>query len=126
FSYIDRGGNPVHVVQLTFLKLLSATAKQRFTYTCQNSAGWFDSTSRSYQHALRFQGSNDEELTQAKSPFITAVHDGCQSRKGQERTILEIVSPSAELLPIIDVAPADFGSNSQKFGFQVGQVCFTG
>lgn len=75
-------GTPVHVVQLTFLKLLSATAKQRFTYTCQNSAGWFDSTSRSYQHALRFRGSNYEELTQAKSPFIHAVHDGCQVSTG--------------------------------------------
>lgn len=83
FSYNDMDGNPVHVVQLTFLKLLSATAKQSFTYTCQNSAGWFDSTSRSYQHALRFRGSNDEELTQAKSPFITAVHDGCQVSAGK-------------------------------------------
>lgn len=126
FSYIDRDELPVHVVQLTFLKLLSATAKQSFTYTCQNSAGWFDSTSLSYHHALRFRGSNDEELTQAKSPFIKAVHDGCQSRKGQERTVLEIDSPLAELLPIIDVAPADFGNGNQKFGFQVGRVCFNG
>lgn len=83
----------MHVVQLTFLKLLSATAKQTFTYTCQNSAGWFDSASRSYQRALRFRGSNDEELTQAKSPFINAVHDGCQvsagkmpGKKGTSRT----------------------------------------
>uniref|UniRef100_A0A8C4NQR1 Collagen, type V, alpha 3a n=1 Tax=Dicentrarchus labrax TaxID=13489 RepID=A0A8C4NQR1_DICLA len=126
FSYNDRDGNPVHVVQLTFLKLLSATAKQSFTYTCQNSAGWFDTTSRSYQRALRLRGSNDEELTQAKSSFINAVHDGCQFRKGQERTVLEIDSPSAELLPIIDVAPADFGNSNQKFGFQVGRVCFNG
>jgi len=49
-----------------------------------------------------------------------------QFRKGQESTVLEIDSPSAELLPITDVAPVDFGSNSQKFGFQVGQVCFNG
>uniref|UniRef100_A0A8D0D0D5 Collagen, type V, alpha 3a n=1 Tax=Sander lucioperca TaxID=283035 RepID=A0A8D0D0D5_SANLU len=127
FSYSDRDGNPVHVVQLTFLKLLSATAKQSFTYTCQNSAGWFDSTSRSYQFALRFRGSNDEELTQAKSPFISAVHDGCQVSAGEKgKTVLEIDSPSAELLPIIDVAPADFGNSNQKFGFQVGPVCFNG
>uniref|UniRef100_A0AAQ4S696 Collagen, type V, alpha 3a n=1 Tax=Gasterosteus aculeatus aculeatus TaxID=481459 RepID=A0AAQ4S696_GASAC len=126
FSYSDRDGNPVHVVQLTFLKLLSATAKQSFTYTCQNSAGWFDSTSRSYQRALRFRGSNDEELTQAKNPFINAVHDGCQFRKGQERTELQIDSPSAEFLPLIDVAAADFGNGNQKFGFQVGRVCFNG
>uniref|UniRef100_A0A3Q3S7N0 Collagen, type V, alpha 3a n=1 Tax=Mastacembelus armatus TaxID=205130 RepID=A0A3Q3S7N0_9TELE len=126
FSYNDRDGNPVHVVQLTFLKLLSATAKQSFTYTCQNSAGWFDSTSHSYQHALRFRGSNDEEMTQAKSSFVNVVHDGCQFRKGQERTVLEIDSPSSELLPIMDVAPSDFGNSNQKFGFQVGRVCFNG
>lgn len=78
FSYSDSDGNPVHVVQLTFLKLLSATAKQSFTYTCQNSAGWFNRATRSYQHALRFRGSNDEEMTQAKSPFIQSLHDGCQ------------------------------------------------
>lgn len=126
FSYSDRDGNPVHVVQMTFLKLLSATAKQDFTYTCQNSASWFDSASGSYQHALRFRGSNEEELTQANSPFIKAVYDGCQLRKGQERTVLEIDSPSAELLPLLDVAAADFGNSNQKFGFQVGRVCFNG
>lgn len=68
-------GNTVQVVQLTFLKLLSATAKQRFTYMCQNSAGWYDGTSHSYRHALRFRAGNDEELTQAKSSFIYAVYD---------------------------------------------------
>lgn len=77
FSYSDSDGNPVHVVQLTFLKLLSATAKQTFTYSCQNSAGWFDSAARSHKHALRFRGSNDEEMTQAKSPFVQALYDGC-------------------------------------------------
>lgn len=125
FTYIDRDGNPVHVVQLTFLKLLSATAKQSFTYTCQNSVGWFHSSSFSYQHALRFRGSNDEELSQSNSPFIHAVYDGCKSRNGQERTVLEI-DTSSELLPIIDVAPKDFGDSNQKFGFQVGPVCFNG
>lgn len=126
FTYIDSDGNPVHVVQLTFLKLLSATAKQSFTYTCQNSAGWFDSSSLSYQHAVRFRGSNDEELTQSKSPFIHAVYDGCKARQGHERTVLEFDTTSAELLPIIDLAPTDFGASNQKFGFQVGPVCFNG
>uniref|UniRef100_A0A8C7MWA7 Collagen, type V, alpha 3a n=1 Tax=Oncorhynchus kisutch TaxID=8019 RepID=A0A8C7MWA7_ONCKI len=125
-GYSDSDGNPVHVVQLTFLKLLSATARQTFTYSCQNSAGWFDSTTRSHQHAIRFRGSNDEEMSQAKNPFIQATHDGCQFRKGQERTVLEIDSPRAELLPVIDVAPSDFGSSNQKFGFHVGPVCYNG
>lgn len=49
-----------------------------------------------------------------------------QFRKGQERTELQIDSPSAEFLPLIDVAAADFGNGNQKFGFQVGRVCFNG
>ena len=40
--------------------------------------------------------------------------------------MLEISAPSAELLPIIDVSPVDFGGNNQKFGFEVGRVCFSG
>lgn len=126
FSYIDSDGTPVHVVQLTFLKLLSATAKQTFTYTCQNSVAWFDLAAGGHARALRFRGSNDEEMTQAKSSFIRALQDGCQFRKGQDRTVLEIDAPSAELLPIIDVSASDFGNSNQKFGFEVGRVCFNG
>uniref|UniRef100_A0AAY4DSK7 Fibrillar collagen NC1 domain-containing protein n=1 Tax=Denticeps clupeoides TaxID=299321 RepID=A0AAY4DSK7_9TELE len=126
FSYIDADGSPVPVVQLTFLKLLSATAKQTFTYHCQNSVGWFDQNTRSHKHAVRFLGSNDEEMTPSRSPFIQAVYDGCQSHSGHEWTLLEIDSPSSELLPIVDVAPSDFGNSNQKFGFQVGRVCFNG
>lgn len=126
FSYVDVDGNPVHIVQLGFLKLLSATARQSFTYVCQNSAGWFDSTSLSYRHALRFRGSNGEELTQQNAHYIQPTHDGCQSRSGQDRTVLEVDSPQSEALPLVDVAVTDFGSAKQKFGFSVGKVCFNG
>ena len=84
------------MVQLTFLKLLSATAKQTFTYTCQNSAGWFDSTARSHRHALRFRGGNDEEMTQAKTPVIQSLHDGCQVSDRQE---LEASAPPRGIKP---------------------------
>ena len=66
----------------------------------------------------------EELVSRIKPRNILIISLFFQSRKGQERTVLEIDSPSAELLPIIDVAPADFGSNNQKFGFQVGRVCF--
>uniref|UniRef100_A0A3B3QMR2 Fibrillar collagen NC1 domain-containing protein n=1 Tax=Paramormyrops kingsleyae TaxID=1676925 RepID=A0A3B3QMR2_9TELE len=126
FSYMDMDGNPVNVVQLTFLKLLSATARQTFTYNCQNSVGWLDSVSRSHRNALRFKAINEEELSQAKTPFIRALHDGCQTRKGQEQTVLEFHSPSPDMLPIVDVFITDFGNSNQKFGFQVSPVCFSG
>lgn len=49
-----------------------------------------------------------------------------QTRKGQDRTVLVINSPRSELLPIVDVSASDFGNNNQKFGFQIGPVCFNG
>ncbi|MGH0155838.1 UNVERIFIED_CONTAM: hypothetical protein FKN15_030389, partial [Acipenser sinensis] len=51
---------------------------------------------------------------------------GKKSRKSNEKTILEIDSLKVEVLPIKDVAVSDFGQSSQKFGFEVGPVCFNG
>ncbi|KAL2086392.1 hypothetical protein ACEWY4_017451 [Coilia grayii] len=126
FVYTDVSGQPVHIVQLNFLKLLSATARQTFTYLCQNSAGWYDSATRGYGHALRFRGSGGEELTHENSLFIQPLHDGCQSRVGQDKTVLEFDSGDSEMFPIMDVAVSDFGNGKQKFGFEVGRVCFNG
>uniref|UniRef100_A0A667WJ99 Collagen, type V, alpha 3b n=1 Tax=Myripristis murdjan TaxID=586833 RepID=A0A667WJ99_9TELE len=126
FSYTGSDGVPVHVVQLTFLKLLSATAKQTFTYHCLNSAAWLHTATYSHEHALRFRGSNGEELTHENTHYLGALYDGCQARSGQERTVLEFDAPHSDTLPIIDVAVSDFGNGNQKFGFQVGPVCYNG
>lgn len=152
FFYSGSEGVPVHVVQLTFLQLLSATAKQTFTYNCLNSAAWLRSAPQSYDLALRFRGANGEELTHENTPYISAQYDGCQvggarsqpvasrllgrnnrscvslpqSRSGQERTVLEFDAPLSNTLPILDVAVPDFGNGNQKFGFQVGPVCYNG
>ena len=77
FFYTDVSGQPVRVVQLNFLKLLSATAHQTFTYLCQNSAGWYDSTTRGYGHALRFRGSGGEELTQETCDEASTTPTSC-------------------------------------------------
>lgn len=78
FSYSGSDGVPVHIVQLNFLKLLSATAKQTFTYHCLNSAAWLHTTTFGHEHALRFRGSNGEELTHENTHYISALYDGCQ------------------------------------------------
>ncbi|TNN41680.1 Collagen alpha-1(V) chain [Liparis tanakae] len=117
-SYSGTDDIPVHVVQLTFLQLLSATAHQTFTYHCLNSAGWLHAAARSHQHALRFKGADGEELTHENTPYISALYDGCQTRSGQERTVLEFDAPLSNTLPIVDVAVPDFGKGNQKFGFQ--------
>lgn len=49
-----------------------------------------------------------------------------QGRRGQERTVLEVTSSHVEWLPLMDVAVVDFGDANQKFGFELGPVCFMG
>uniref|UniRef100_A0A8D0FCX5 Fibrillar collagen NC1 domain-containing protein n=1 Tax=Strix occidentalis caurina TaxID=311401 RepID=A0A8D0FCX5_STROC len=127
FSYVDADGNAVPVPQLTFLRLLSASARQNFTLTCQHAAAWFDAGAGTFARALRFRGANEEELghNHPATP-IRALRDGCQERRGQERTVLEVTSSRVERLPLTDVAVLDFGDANQKFGFELGPVCFMG
>uniref|UniRef100_A0A8K9XNM1 Collagen, type XI, alpha 1a n=1 Tax=Oncorhynchus mykiss TaxID=8022 RepID=A0A8K9XNM1_ONCMY len=126
FSYVDAAGNTISEVQMTFLKLLTASARQNFTYSCHQSVVWHDETTDSYDKALLFLGSNDEEMSYDSNPYVRALIDGCASRKGYGKTVMEISTPKIDQVPIIDVMLNDFGDASQKFGFEVGPVCFLG
>uniref|UniRef100_A0A8C6QTS0 Collagen, type V, alpha 3 n=1 Tax=Nannospalax galili TaxID=1026970 RepID=A0A8C6QTS0_NANGA len=127
FSYVDADGSPVNIVQLNFLKLLSATAHQRFIYTCQNSVAWLDEAVGDHGRSIRFLGTNREALSfnHTTPATIKVSHDGCRLRKGQAKTIFELSSSHAGFLPLWDVAPIDFGQTNQKFGFELGPVCFS-
>lgn len=74
---MDAEGNPVGVVQMTFLRLLSASANQNITYNCYQSVAWQDAATGNYDKAMRFLGSNDEEMSYDNSPYIHALVDGC-------------------------------------------------
>uniref|UniRef100_A0A3P9LXI2 Collagen, type XI, alpha 2 n=1 Tax=Oryzias latipes TaxID=8090 RepID=A0A3P9LXI2_ORYLA len=127
FSYVDASGEPVGVVQLGFLRLLSVQARQNFTYHCHRSVAWADrSAKNNHKRALHFRGANDEELSYETNPYIKALKDGCSYRKGFDRTILEINTPQLEHLPLLDIKVSDFGESNQQFGFEVGPVCFQG
>uniref|UniRef100_A0A6Q2Y7K4 Collagen, type XI, alpha 1a n=1 Tax=Esox lucius TaxID=8010 RepID=A0A6Q2Y7K4_ESOLU len=124
-AYVDSSGKTINEVQMTFLKLLTASARQNFTYNCHQSVAWHDETTDSYDKALRFLGSNDEEMSYDNNPYIRAITDGC-TRKGYGKTVMEINTPKIDQVPIIDVMLNDFGDASHKFGFEVGPVCFLG
>uniref|UniRef100_A0A665UY57 Collagen, type XI, alpha 2 n=1 Tax=Echeneis naucrates TaxID=173247 RepID=A0A665UY57_ECHNA len=127
FSYVDSNGEPVGVVQLGFLRLLSVQARQNITYHCHRSVAWADKSAKnSYDRALHLQGANSEELSYETNPYIKAVVDGCSYRKGFDRTVLEIITPQVEHLPLLDIKVSDFGESNQQFGFEVGPVCFQG
>uniref|UniRef100_A0A8C9RRN7 Fibrillar collagen NC1 domain-containing protein n=1 Tax=Scleropages formosus TaxID=113540 RepID=A0A8C9RRN7_SCLFO len=125
-SYSDSEGNPIGVVQMTFLRLLSAAARQNITYNCYQSVAWYDPDENNYDKAIRFLGSNDEEMSHDNNPYIRAVVDGCALKKGYEKTVLEINTPKVEQVPFVDIMFNDFGGALQKFGFEVGPVCFIG
>jgi len=125
-SYVDAEGNPIGVVQMTFLRLLSAAARQNMTYNCYQSVAWHDQSQDSYDKAIRFLGSNDEEMSYDNNPYIRALVDGCAVKKSYERTVLEINTPKVEQVPFVDIMFNDFGGQTQKFGFEVGPVCFLG
>lgn len=74
---MDADGNSIDMVQMTFLKLLTASARQNLTYSCHQSVAWYDDTTDSYDKGLRFLGSNDEEMSYDNNPFIKAVSDSC-------------------------------------------------
>ncbi|NXD88848.1 CO5A1 protein, partial [Halcyon senegalensis] len=126
FSYMDSESQPLGVVQLTFLRLLSISARQNFTYHCHRSVAWHSTGSGDHQRALRFLAANEEELSYDTSPYIKAVTDGCAVSVGQgsSRTVLEVTTPRLEQLPLLDLRVPDFGEPGQKFGFQVGPLCF--
>uniref|UniRef100_A0A669B8R0 Fibrillar collagen NC1 domain-containing protein n=1 Tax=Oreochromis niloticus TaxID=8128 RepID=A0A669B8R0_ORENI len=125
-SYVDAEGNPIGVVQMTFLRLLSAAARQNMTYNCYQSVAWHDQEQDNYDKAIRFLGSNDEEMSYDNNPYIRALVDGCALKKGYEKTVLEINTPKVEQVPFVDIMFNDFGGSTQKFGFEVGPVCFIG
>lgn len=63
---------------MTFLRLLSSRATQNFTYTCSRSAGWYDETLDSFEHALRFQGANEEEFAHGTLLEPEVLSDECK------------------------------------------------
>jgi collagen type V/XI/XXIV/XXVII alpha len=118
--------------QFKFLRLLSATGKQRFTYQCQNSVGWYDQSADNYNKALTIRGWNDESMTYKNSPDpfdgdnLTVIKDECASGSGSGKLVLELNTREVDLLPFRDYKSMDFGNNKQKHGFDLGEVCFSG
>ncbi|NXI36087.1 CO5A1 protein, partial [Galbula dea] len=124
FSYVDSENRGLGVVQLTFLRLLSISARQNFTYHCHHSVAWHSSSSGDHQRALHFLAANEEELSYHSSPYLKALVDGCAAGQGPSQTVLEVVTPVLEQLPLQDLRVMDFGQPGQKFGFQLGPLCF--
>uniref|UniRef100_A0A8C5K733 Collagen alpha-2(XI) chain n=1 Tax=Jaculus jaculus TaxID=51337 RepID=A0A8C5K733_JACJA len=115
FSYVDSGGSPVGVVQLTFLRLLSVSAHQDVSYPCSGVAR---------DGPLRLRGANEDELSPETSPYVKEFKSGCQTQQG--RTVLEVRTPVLEQLPVLDASFSDLGAPPRRGGVLLGPVCFMG
>jgi collagen type V/XI/XXIV/XXVII alpha len=117
--------------QFKFLRLLSASASQTFTYECQNSVGWYDSRNGNYEKAIELRGHNDVAIGYKESPDIfephlTLLEDGCAQGDTHGKVVLELSTRDVDLLPFVDYRSMDFGVKGQRHGFSLGQVCFQG
>merc|ERR1712241_115743 len=103
-------------VQLPFLRLMSSEAYQNFTYTCINSAAWYDSRIGNHNNAIKLQGDNEEEFSPDNNqPNILL--DGCRNKRAESKTIFEVRTQKLGQLPLVDFYPVDYGKPHQAFGF---------
>merc|ERR1712174_83010 len=117
--------------QFKFLRLLSSSGKQRFTYICNNSVGWFSEITKDFSKALHLLGWNDQSLTHISNPdefesVLTVIRDDCKNGNGNGKVVVELDTTEVDLLPFKDYKSYDFGEKSQKHGFDLGDVCFEG
>lgn len=64
---------------MTFLRLLSQEVYQNFTYTCINSAAWYNSKTFKYDMSIKLLGENEQEFSYEPpsiKPYI--ITDGCK------------------------------------------------
>ena len=62
---------------MTFLRLLSQKAYQNFTFTCVNSAAWYNQRTFNYDQAIKLLGDNEQEFS-AKTLRPNVIIDGCK------------------------------------------------
>lgn len=62
---------------MTFLRLLSQDAYQNFTYTCINSAAWYNQKANNYDFAVKLMGEDEFEFgMETIKPNVLV--DGCK------------------------------------------------
>lgn len=63
---------------MTFLRLLAQSAHQNFTYTCINSAAWYNSKVKNYNSAIKILSGNEEEFSYSSGNKPNILIDGCK------------------------------------------------
>ncbi|XP_028913012.1 collagen alpha-2(XI) chain-like, partial [Ornithorhynchus anatinus] len=123
FSYVDAAGSPVGVVQLTFLRLLSVSGRQRVTWPCGGRGA----------APPRLRGAHRRALGPDDGPYVkdlTSQH--CRVPGSSSRAVMEVTTPLLDQLPLLDAFFSDSDSDPdpegprRRPGVEMGPVCFLG
>lgn len=100
-------------VQIKMLRLKSEKVRQNITYNCFNS-----------KSILRIL--TDDEMDRDMTEVATKTEDDCMTKDNKWRkSVYEIETEDLETLPIQDVAVKDIGGADEKFGLEIGPICFS-
>uniref|UniRef100_A0A0L8HVP8 Fibrillar collagen NC1 domain-containing protein n=2 Tax=Octopus bimaculoides TaxID=37653 RepID=A0A0L8HVP8_OCTBM len=105
--------------QLNFLHLHSVRARQNITYNCFNSNSY----------GIKLLGYSGDEFYanhELRKQTYNVRLDNCQQKNNQwGKTVFEIDTRQTKMLPVKDIALQDVGEENQKFGLEIGEVCFS-
>jgi len=105
--------------QLSHLNLHSNGARQRLTFNCLNTEAY----------GLRLQLLDGEEFDTAEGKFkkttTVSIDDQCNKDNQWHAATFDVRTNRTETLPITDVLLFDVGAQNQKFGIELGEVCFS-
>lgn len=109
--------------QVAFIRLMSVRVRQKFTYFCTNALAYDNKNSNHNSMGIRFMGANEDPIKKIRPRDVP--YDGCRNRRSNAYTVFDFHTKKIHTLPIIDFMPNDYGGGSQKFGFEIGPVCFS-
>lgn len=105
--------------QLSFLQLLSVSARQTITYKCLNSSPFGTRLSSIAGEEI------DTSVYRHKRTTYVDVNDSCTKDNQWHEATFAIRTEKTTLLPIVDVLLFDIGRENQQFGVEVGMVCYS-
>ena len=98
-------------VQMKLLRVKSERVRQNITYNCFNSNA-------------KLRVLTDKDETTNIKDVAAVVSDECKNKDNTwRRSVFEIETEDLEMLPLQDVAIK--ASANEKFGFEIGPVCFS-
>merc|ERR1712071_250212 len=104
--------------QIKVLKLFSTRARQTIKYHCMIA-----------HKTVKFLTDNEQEVhghsfDAEMKPRI--LNDGCMAKDGKwHETVFSFDTKNLDILPILDVAAHDIGDHNEKFGLEIGPICFS-